>query len=641
MIAKMQYISITGHIGSMNHVIQRYLSRYHIQLRPAARQGITEPFISLNPYALTLQKAEKLAGLIPPPPIFHRPMAASEAVNLVEAVMQAYEQRNQSLRQLETQLAETASHITTYENFPQLNIHALAGLEAVHCKIGNMSLVNYRKYEKFMQEDSRIIFITAKRDAQLVWGAYFTPASDYNSIDSIFAALGFEAAKLPPKPLAGLQQEYDSLQKEVTRLTQEIFLNITPGLKPQRLAIACQRVQSLYASFDVKKYAALSKNRRIFSFAGWMAATDAKQLEEEITHDNLAVLTLFPEEKSTPPTLLKNPLIIRQFEFFTRLYGLPKYGEVDPTPLLAVTYTLLFGLMFGDVGHGLVIGLLGLFLYYNKGLALGGIMAVVGGSAVVFGFLYGSIFGREDILPALWMRPVASINQTLIFAVLLGVFLIVLAMLFYMYNALRQRRYEDLLFGANGVAGFLFYAGVVWLGLRLVGGQGFTWAVATVAAIPLVFVALKRPLGHAMAGKKILPAGGVGQFLFSTAIETFETLLTYATNTISFVRVGAFAISHAGMMHVVLQLAQGAAGMGNIIIFILGNALVLSIEGLLVGIQALRLDFYEIFSRFYTGGGEEIKPQAFAPGRLGEQNAQFQASQHPLSFFEKKEAKRF
>ena len=105
-----------------------------------------------------------------------------------------------------------------------------------------------------------------------------------------------------------------------------------------------------------------------------------------------------------------------------------------------------------------------------------------------------------------------------------------------------------------------------------------------------------------MAGKSPLPEGNPGQFVFNTTIELFETLLTYATNTISFVRVGAFAISHAGMMHVVLQLSQSSQGR-NWLILILGNVLVLVIEGLLVGIQVLRLNFYEMFSRFYTGGG--------------------------------------
>jgi len=627
MITTMKYISITGHIGDMNHVVRRYLSRYDIQLEQNAISGLTQPFTTLNPYAATLKKAEFFAEIVGQVPVLHMPMTASDAVNIVEEAAQLYENRDSNLRALETTLVETTTRIQSMGNFVglDLDLGELDGFQFTHYQFGRMSIANYRQYVKFLAQDARVCFVLSRQDESFVWGVYFTPVVHKGEMDTIFASLGFEVVQMEKEPgtpaqrVRLWQEKSRTIKDEISALTRQTLAETIP---PVRLAIACCKVKNLYSAFDVKRFASLSKNRRIFTFSGWISAGDARVLEEEIAHDDLAVFTFHSfeaDEKSSPPTLLKNPPIVRQFEFFTRLYGLPQYDEVDPTPLLAVTYTLLFGLMFGDVGHGFVLGLLGLFIRHKWKTPVGAIMAVVGASAMIFGFMYGSIFGFEDILPALWIRPAADITQTLIFAAGLGVGLIAVAMFIYMYNAFKQRRFADLLFASNGAAGFTFYAAMLWLGVRvMVFGRAVTPMVGAVVALPLLFVAFKHPLERFMAGgsSAVLENGGgvksLGQFVFSTAIEMFETLLAYATNTISFVRVGAFAIIHAGMMHVVLQLSQGTAGMNSLFIIIAGNVLVMGIEGLLVGIQVLRLDFYEIFSRFYTGGG-----RVFTSNKIG------------------------
>lgn len=626
MVAKMKYISITGHIGSMNHVVNRYLHRYHIQLEQGGVKGLTEPFTTQNPYTESLKKAEFFTEIVGKPGPLNWPMSASDAVNLLEECFIAYENRDENLRKLEEQLALNEEYAKVIKNFidSNLDMGAIKNFAFTHYKFGRLSLINYKQYEKFLMDDERIHFVITKRDENHIWGAYFTPIINKDAIDAAFASLGFHVHDIinefpfsiedlsgtPNEILKYLKIKNAEIRDTVGSLTQ-ICLNHITGSK-ERLALACAKVKSLYAAFDVKKHASLSKNRRIFTFSGWMQAKDALMLEEEMLHDDLAVFTQFGDDENKPPTILKNPPIIRQFEFFTRLYGLPQYGEVDPTPILAMTYTLLFGLMFGDVGHGFVLWLLGFFVHYKLKKPLGGIMMVVGVSAVVFGFLYGSIFGYEDIINALWIRPAADIGQTLIFAALLGVGLIILSMGFFMFNSFKQRRFGDLLFGANGVAGFIFYGTVLLIAARvLVFGLPITGLVLLIVVLPLIFVALKPVFVGIINGQQIITNGGVGQFLFTLVVELFETLLSYATNTISFVRVGAFAIIHAGMMHVVLQLSQGTAGMG-IFIVIIGNVLVMGIEGLLVGIQVLRLDFYELFSRFYTGGGK-----VFISSKLG------------------------
>ena len=643
----MKYISITGHISCMNHVVSRYLSRYDIQLEEApVYPGQMEAFAAVNPYDGTLQKAENFLKMLGSAPQVYIPMTGTEAVNLVEAAQMAHDQRSDKLRLLEEERTRIGAYINRLQPFRDFDapISAVESMANIHHRFGRMPTDHFRQYETFLDDDEKILLHVCRRGKEFVWVVYFTPVVYREVTDSVFSSLNFEAipltamnpqaaaspsdvaATFPNTLLRYWHGRQVALEIEIAALTRQ-GLEEAVGSK-ERLCIACEMVKTLHAAFDVKKHAALSRGRRIFTFVGWMAECDAKNLEEEIDGDELAVFTRYGETADAPPIRLKNPPIIRQFEFFTRLYGLPAYDEIDPTPLLAVTYTLLFGLMFGDVGHGLVLAVLGLYIF-RRGKQLGSILAIVGASSVVFGFLYGSIFGFEDVLPALWRRPMADITGTLLFAVGIGVGLIVLSMCLHMYNAVKARRVGDFLFGANGVAGLLFYSAVLWLAYRaLFGGYRITLPVMSIAALPLVFVAFKGPIvgfierqaaGFEDIGKGLpLPqprqavgfddngksdTAGIGMTVFNMIIELFETLLTYATNTISFVRVGAFAISHAGMMHVVLQLSQGAAGSHNILILVLGNIVVMAIEGLLVGIQVLRLDFYEIFSRFYTGGG--------------------------------------
>ncbi|MCL2363068.1 MAG: hypothetical protein FWC71_00210 [Defluviitaleaceae bacterium] len=600
MVEKMTYVNIVGHIGSMNHVVNRYFSRYDIQLEPGETHSEMEPFSTSNPYAATLQKAERFMLMMGHTPPILPSMDTAEAVNLVEDAYRLYEAREEALRAREHAMTQMEEYLARIAPFTAIidDLRKLGESTFLHYKCGRLDTVHYKQFETFKHEDEKIIFIPTQRNAESVWGVYFTPMQHAQTVDAIFAGFNFEVISLEGEGSAAARGR---LAQEVRSLSQETLARLViEGVNPMRLFAACAHVRTLYKKFDVKKYARLSRGRRVFAFSGWMGADDANALDKEMQADNLLLFTL-GESNAGAPTRLRNWPVVRQFEFFTLMYGLPSYGEADPTFVLAVTYTLLFGLMFGDVGHGMVLAALGAVLLWIHRKPLGGIVAVVGVSAMAFGFLYGSIFGVETMLPALWRRPAQDITGMLLFAVGLGVVLVVISMGIHMYNALCRSDVGAFIFSANGLAGLLFYGTVVFGAVQVWGMEGaFPWWVLS---FPLLLLAAKFPLEAWMAGRSVIPEGGVGAFIFRTVMEIFETLLTYLTNTISFVRVGAFAISHAGMMHVVVQLSQGTRGASSLIIFILGNALVIIIEGLLVAIQALRLDFYEIFSRFYRGGG--------------------------------------
>jgi V/A-type H+-transporting ATPase subunit I len=311
-----------------------------------------------------------------------------------------------------------------------------------------------------------------------------------------------------------------------------------------------------------------------------------------------------------PPTRLKNPKIFKPFEMFVEMYGLPAYNEMDPTIFIALTYTLMFGIMFGDVGQGLFLVIGGYLLYRIKHMNLAGIVSLAGIWSVFFGFMYGSIFGFEDILEAVWMRPMDNIMTTLMLAIGFGMVLIIIAMIINIVNAIRAKEPGRLLFDQSGVAGLICYGCAAICIVLYATGHALPATGILVAAvgIPLVLIFLKEPLSNLIERKKeIFPEGSKAMFFVEAFVELFDVVLSYATNSISFVRVGAFALSHAGMMGVVMTLAGYESGSPNIIVIVLGNILVAGLEGLVVGIQVLRLEYYEMFSRFYRGTGKPFK----------------------------------
>ena len=132
--------------------------------------------------------------------------------------------------------------------------------------------------------------------------------------------------------------------------------------------------------------------------------------------------------------------------------------------------------------------------------------------------------------------------------------------------------------------------------------------LAVMFGVPLLLILFKEPLTKKIEKRAEGMEESKAMFLVQGFFELFETMLSYFSNTLSFVRIGAFAVSHAAIMEVVLMLSGAENGTPNLFGIILGNVVVCALEGLIVGIQVLRLEYYEMFSRFYKGSGREFKP---------------------------------
>lgn len=320
------------------------------------------------------------------------------------------------------------------------------------------------------------------------------------------------------------------------------------------------------------------------------------------------------------PTVLRNNWFARPFELFVEMYSLPQYGDFDPTFFMALTYCLLFGIMFGDMGQGLALMVIG--LAFEKKGKLFGVIGRVGITSTIFGFLFGSLFGYEDALNPIHQKlfhvreklfdVMANSNTMflLISAIAIGAVLIMITQMINIANNAKKKKYGEVLFSQNGIAGLVFYGSImfaiVYSQLNGVNIAKNPLYIIICFVLPVICFVMKEPFTNAVEHKAMKPKEGWGGYVTQSIFEMIEILLSFVTNSMSYLRVGGFVLSHAGMMLVVMTLVKMTGNAGPVVL-IIGNAFVMILEGLIVGIQTLRLEYYEMFSRYYTGGGVRFK----------------------------------
>lgn len=370
----------------------------------------------------------------------------------------------------------------------------------------------------------------------------------------------------------------------------------------------------------VKIQKKLDFGENLFIVNVWVRDCDIQSVEKSIgkvTNKFIATSKSAKElgAQVRPPTKLVNSWFSKPFEMIVRMYGLPSYNEIDPTPFLAITFCLMFGIMFGDIGQGLVYLLAGVFLY-KKMEDASGILIRLGGSSIIFGFVYGSLFGLEQAelpwLPSLIGRPLdpKNIPMILLAGVIFGVAVLTVSFMLGIVNSLRRGNVEAGLFDKNGVAGYVFFMSMVISVVCITGVIALPIIVPVITLLlSLTVIVLKVPLAHMVMNKKPLIPGGAGAYFTESIFEGVETILNALSNGISFIRVGAFALNHAGLFLAFLVMSELTSNIIlKILILVLGNILILTLEGLVVFIQGLRLQYYEMFSKYFSGDGIEFQP---------------------------------
>lgn len=626
MIEKLKFVRVAGPKEDINRVIDKYLKKYELHVENALSElsdlHNLSPYIDTNTYKETVAKSSEIIKQLKsdakPSGKEMTYAEAEEFLSNMHLLLGELKEQKKEMEEETLALYEKEKQMKPFQAL-EFDLKKLSEFQFIKYQFGRISIDYYEKLMKYVYDSLNIIFYECKADKNYVWGVYFVPYIHANKVDAILSSLHFEDIDFEEdycgtpeeicQSFADQRREIGKKQKELNSVMMEVLKKHAGDF------ITAYDIMSGYCNnAEVRKMAACTRREEevYYILCGWMSEKDTKNFLEEIKTDDLVNCLVDDTTSSTtskPPTKLKNPKLFRPFETFIKMYGLPSYKEIDPTIFVALTYSVMFGMMFGDVGQGLFLVIGGYILYKVKGLNLAAIISTAGIFSTIFGFLYGSIFGYEDVLKPLWTNPMHNTMTVLYTAIGFGVVLIMIAMVMNIVNGIREKNVEKIFFDTNGIAGLIFYASVITIALLMITGHTMPGLLVLLATIvlPLVLIFLKEPLSRYMEKKKELIHGSKGMFFLEAFFELFEVLLSYITNTVSFVRVGAFALSHAGMMTVVLMLGKAETANPNILILILGNLFVAALEGLIVGIQVLRLEYYEMFSRFYSGTGKEFK----------------------------------
>lgn len=479
----------------------------------------------------------------------------------------------------------------------------------------------------YLDKNGHYAFVEFKREKNFVWCAYLVTKDYVREVDNLFSSISFERVKIPEFIHGTPNDAMNTMKEEVSRGNE--YMETVLQSRQKYISKVKEQVETYFIvlnhlneTYAARKYVVgLGNQFEILGFAKSKDAIEIKKKFETIEGVRVRINDPYSDKRLVPPTILKNNWFTKPFEMFVEMYGLPAYGQMDPTPFVALTYTILFGIMFGDLGQGLLLSLIGLFASKKMHMKLGDVGVRIGLSSAAFGLLYGSFFGDEEILTPFFTeilglsgKPIHTLDPhftmtLLLSTVAIGAILIITSIVLNTIQNFRNHRYGEALFSQNGLAGVVFYAGLLG-GIALQMGLGMQVMtmpyILLVIVLPLILIFFKEPLTHKIENKELFPEG-FGGFFVESLFESLEICLTFVANTMSFLRIGGFVLSHAGMMLVVYVLAGMVGSTFSPLVLIIGNLFVMGLEGMIVGIQVLRLEFYEMFSRYYDGGGIEFK----------------------------------
>ncbi|MCE5213047.1 MAG: hypothetical protein LLG40_16015 [Deltaproteobacteria bacterium] len=384
---------------------------------------------------------------------------------------------------------------------------------------------------------------------------------------------------------------------------------------------ALKKINSQYRTYEelLKAMHMSVFSSRVMFITGWMEARERTNLIEIMRTVCGGKFVVNEQKDANAPVRLRNMRLFKPFELLVKTMGMPSNSELDPTPLTAITYVMMFGLMFGDLGQGLVLMAGGLLLrrFGQKKIRedleqAGGILLACGGSAAVCGLLYGSFFSNEHLLPALWFHPTEHIMKLFFITIMMGVVFIIIGFCLNIINSFLNSDYPEALLEKRGLAILILYATIVVLVLNYqrTGQAPALWTVGIFIFLPLILFSLRGVLGSVFFQKT--KPHSISEHIIETVMDIVEIALGLFANTISFIRVGAFALSHAGLSIVTYTLAGMAdpslKSAGAVIIIVVGNIFIIGFEGLICGIQSMRLEYYEFFSKFFKGDGVVFRP---------------------------------
>ncbi|HAE91824.1 MAG TPA: hypothetical protein DCG60_04150 [Tissierella sp.] len=541
-------------------------------------------------------------------------MDIGEISQIIDNIYKEVKEPSEILKSTKEELEKIENFYKNFSEIRDINtpIESLRELSYFDFRFGILSKEDRIKLKKNYDNILAVILHTGTGKEGEVYLVLY-PSNIREEMNRILKSLNFKEIQVqdeykgtPIEMIEYLRDKKERLKKDIDSLEKTLW-NLREVHKDTIISLVNQ-LRTKEKIEDIKEE--LARSNKFFYLSGWVSKKD-KEIIGEMLKEYKDILVIFKDETDlTPPTKLRNIWIFKPFESLVKMYGMPSYNELDPTPFLSLSYMFLFGAMFGDLGQGAIL-LLGGMLLSRKNKMFGGLLSRLGASSMIFGILYGAVFGIETIIPALLIKPFENINTILVSAIFVGIALILISYIYGMINSIKRKDMEDGLFGKEGLAGFLFYLCL----LILIGGNLLKKPIlsmelgAVIIILCMAVMIFKQPLTHLIKGTRPLHGEDITGYYIESVFSIIETLLSMLSGTVSFIRVGAFALTHVGLFiafetigHMIGTLA------GNIIVLIIGNIVIIGMEGLIVFIQGLRLQYYELFSRYYKGEGKEFKP---------------------------------
>ncbi|MCK4798245.1 MAG: hypothetical protein KAT05_12765 [Spirochaetes bacterium] len=492
----------------------------------------------------------------------------------------------------------------------------------------------------------RLTYLELNKDLYILFTSKkgkWTLESELKKISFKEKPIPFEDDVLPAEVFLKIQEEMNKIEKQIEKI--ELF-------RKEILKSEGNKLISMIESFNLQKiyqgiYQTINHSGTTSVIEGWILKKQLSPLSKKIHSilgDRVSIISYKPEEieevkngSLKVPVLMENFFIFKPFEKLVFNYGAPLYGTVDPTIFVAISFLLLFGLMFGDMGQGLIILLIGLIMKnikkFRKFNDIAPILIMVGISAMVFGYLYGSAFCFEHeelkslLLPInktlfginhpyiinISINNITSVIDLFKLTVGFGIFLNLLGMLINIVNNFSKKKIGEALFSRTGIAGFvmLLSIAIILFQLIILKISPFMFLMY-ITLFSILFIIMNEPLTNIITRNKRIFNHGFGMWLLHSVVELIEIILSTMSNNLSFIRVGAFAFAHALLSFTTLKLAQIIGGsffsVSGILIIIFGNVIIICLEGLIVSIQTIRLQYYEFFSKFFTELGKKFIP---------------------------------
>jgi V/A-type H+-transporting ATPase subunit I len=566
-----------------------------------------------EPLAQRWQLASQGFADVPHVPTADEMNRLARSMETVSAQVAELARRARQLAQRETELEHFDEYVKALAEL-DIDVAALADLRFLHLRVGTVPLENFNRLkESAALTEDVVLPLGTRRDrahVMVVGAGGITPdlegllvKADFEPIDtsdSIFAAdadniqqrLAQEAAAVP-KQFHELERE----EKQVQDGSRALLLHAAQVVAGATVLAECE--------------GAIEGRAPLAFLTGWVARDRLTELKEALARDvrNPVAVTHEPPgdgDDGQPPSDCTVPAIFRPGVSLVSLYGPPGYDEINPTLVLALSTPLLFGMMFGDVGYGVLLAAAAILLRRWLGHWIAVVLSCSLAS-VVFGFLYGSVFGVEHWLPAIWLRPMDEPFRLLAFSLWAGVGFIVLAFLLKAASLLRQGRRQEALLGFQGGGGAVLYFGAVFVCRSLYVDQA-----VSVPAMLLFVGGLALTAIHAANELNTQGRSAVAEL----ATEYFHGILSLLTNTLSFLRLAAFALSHAALSMALFFLVEmiPPTTLGwalRVVVLVVGSTVALVLHVLVVAVQTIRLQFYEGLTRYFRGDGRVFQPLQF------------------------------